>query len=175
MRILIVDSRRKNEVLKAYLKELGLKVHRRDTSKAKRELITNVLHSPSVVNCECRTTQKFLTAADAPEGGNPPPAASTGTCSPPLPHERRTSRLPLLPSGPCGVQRIKSLSTALQPYLAHRQPRGTRAHDSSRLPPLDSGTAPRASAPAYRRFRVPGDAEPPSLVRRHRYYWRRDI
>jgi len=29
------------------------------------------------------------------------------------------------------------------------------------------GTAPRASAPAYRRFRVPGDAEPPSLVRRH--------
>ena len=120
-----------------------------------------------VVNCECRTTQKFLTAADAPEGGNPPPAASTETCSPPLPHERRTSRLPLLPSGPCGVRRAKGVSGALQLRLSHRRPRGTEAHGSSRLPPLDSGTAPRASAPAYRRFRVPGDAEPPSLVRRH--------
>ena len=109
----------------------------------------------------------IFTAADAPEGGNPPPAASTETCSPPLPHERRTSRLPLLPSGPRGVQRAKGVSGALQLHLSHRRPRGTRAHDSSRLPPLDSGTAPRASAPAYRRFRVPGDAEPPSLVRRH--------
>ncbi|KUK18185.1 MAG: hypothetical protein XD54_0573 [Thermococcus sibiricus] len=109
----------------------------------------------------------IFTAADTPEGGNPPPAASTETCSPPLPHERRTSHLPLLPSGPCGVQRTKGVSGALQLRLSHRQPRGTGAHGSSRLPQLDLGTAPRASAPAYRRFRVPGDAEPPSLVRRH--------
>ena len=109
----------------------------------------------------------IFTAADAPEGGNPPPAAFTETCSPPLPHERRTSRLPLLPSGPCGVRRAKGVSGALQLHLSHRRPRGTGVHDSSRLPPLDSGTAPRASAPAYRRFRVPGDAEPPGLVRRH--------
>ena len=72
--------------------------------------------------------EPLLVAADASGGGNHPPRASTGARSPPLPHERRTSRLPLLPSGPGGVRRAKSVSGALQLRPAHRRPRGTRAH-----------------------------------------------
>ncbi len=108
-----------------------------------------------------------LVAADASGGGNPPPQASTEAPSPPLPHERRTSRLPLLPSGPCGVQRAKGVSGALQLRLTHRRPRGTRAHRYAPASacgfenrPPDFG--PRISTVSgYRGRRTPRPSPPP--------------
>jgi len=76
------------------------------------------------------------------------------------------SRLPLLSSEPDGVQRANPLHTP--PPGCAGEPPVLRDDPSSPCPGLKRGlerSAPGASAPAYRRFQVTGDAEPPGLAR----------
>lgn len=111
-----------------------------------------------------------LVAAGTPGGGNPPPRPSTGARSPPLPRERRTSRLPLLPSGPGGVRRAKGVSPALQPDLAHRRPPGTRDHRCTPASGRGFGNRPPGFGPristvsGYRGRRTPRPSPPPRVI-----------
>ena len=107
-------------------------------------------------------------AAGAPGGGDPPPFPSTGARSPPLPHERRTSRLPLLPSGPGGVQRAEGVSPALQSDPSHRRPRGTRDHRCTPASGHGFGNRPPSFGPGIstvsgcRGRRTPQPSPPPT-------------
>lgn len=85
----------------------------------------------------------------------------------PHPRKHRMSRLPLLSSEPDGVQRANPLGVS--PPRHAGEPPVLRDDASSPCRGLKRGverSAPGASAPAYRRFQVTGDAEPPGLARR---------
>ncbi|BAA29123.1 103aa long hypothetical protein [Pyrococcus horikoshii OT3] len=94
---------------------------------------------------------------------------SPGPTSSPHPRERAPWPLPLLPSGPCGVWGPKGVSTALQPCLPHRAPRGTRTHRSALASRGGFGNRPSGFGPGisavsgYRGRRTPRPSPPPIM------------
>ena len=101
---------------------------------------------------------------DTPEDGQTPPELQN--CSVLCPVTSQASNIlptavPFRASRGLGVRKV-ALSLQKEPFRCRS--RETELHWREQLSILDLSASPQASAPAYRRFQVTGDAWPPGLV-----------
>jgi hypothetical protein len=88
--------------------------------------------------------------------------------SSPYPQKRRSFGVGLLPSGPQPVPPTNTANPSSKKPAVTADPPGRGLYGNALPSNCGHADLPSASAPAYRRFRVTGDAESPSLAHQYR-------